>query len=153
MPEPKRLPLQFAPGLYRAGTVYQSQGRWYNANLVRFVADNKRPVGGWRRMVDHTGANLAALAGVPRGAHAWTTDDGGRYAAFATTEKLYINAGGVLTDITPVGFTVGRTKTTIPQPGASLAHPSGWKLEVTEGDGRRVTRLRLHAPEEATPVA
>jgi CBS domain containing-hemolysin-like protein len=37
----------------------------------------------------------------------------------------------------------------IPQPGEILEHPSGWKLEVTEGDGRRVTRLRLHAPEES----
>jgi hemolysin (HlyC) family protein len=36
----------------------------------------------------------------------------------------------------------------IPQPGEILQHPSGWKLEVTEGDTRRVTRLRLHAPEE-----
>ena len=36
----------------------------------------------------------------------------------------------------------------IPQPGEVLEHPSGWKLEVTEGDTRRVTRLRLHAPEE-----
>jgi CBS domain containing-hemolysin-like protein len=40
----------------------------------------------------------------------------------------------------------------IPQPGEILAHPSGWKLEVTEGDGRRVTRLRLHAPEEPAPA-
>ncbi|WP_129793305.1 hemolysin family protein [Sphingosinicella sp. CPCC 101087] len=36
----------------------------------------------------------------------------------------------------------------IPQPGEVLEHPSGWKLEVIEGDTRRVTRLRLHAPEE-----
>jgi CBS domain containing-hemolysin-like protein len=36
----------------------------------------------------------------------------------------------------------------IPQPGEILEHPSGWKLEVTEGDTRRVTRLRLHAPQE-----
>jgi len=36
----------------------------------------------------------------------------------------------------------------IPQPGETLVHPSGWKLEVTEGDTRRVSRLRLHAPDE-----
>ena len=40
----------------------------------------------------------------------------------------------------------------IPQPGEILEHPSGWKLEVTEGDTRRVTRLRLHAPEEPAEV-
>jgi hypothetical protein len=37
----------------------------------------------------------------------------------------------------------------VPQPGEILEHPSGWRLEVTEGDARRVTRLRLHPPEEA----
>ena len=40
----------------------------------------------------------------------------------------------------------------IPQPGEILEHPSGWRLEVTAGDTRRVTRLRLHAPEENVAV-
>lgn len=34
----------------------------------------------------------------------------------------------------------------VPQPGEILTHESGWRLEVTEGDERRVTRLRLHPP-------
>jgi CBS domain containing-hemolysin-like protein len=34
----------------------------------------------------------------------------------------------------------------IPQVGDMLVHDSGWTLEVTEGDHRRVTRLRLHPP-------
>jgi CBS domain containing-hemolysin-like protein len=37
----------------------------------------------------------------------------------------------------------------VPQAGEILEHPSGWRLEITESDARRVTRLRLHAPEEA----
>jgi CBS domain containing-hemolysin-like protein len=40
----------------------------------------------------------------------------------------------------------------IPQPGEILDHPSGWRLEVTEGDSRRVSRLRLHAPADSEPV-
>ncbi len=36
----------------------------------------------------------------------------------------------------------------VPQQGEVVEHPSGWKLEVTDGDTRRVNRLRLHAPEE-----
>jgi len=36
----------------------------------------------------------------------------------------------------------------IPQEGEILEHPSGWRLEVTAADTRRVSRLRLHAPEE-----
>lgn len=36
----------------------------------------------------------------------------------------------------------------IPQLGEIVEHSSGWRLEVTDCDARRVTRLRLHAPEE-----
>ena len=36
----------------------------------------------------------------------------------------------------------------VPQPGAVLIHPSGWRIEVTAGDETHVTRLRLHRPEE-----
>jgi CBS domain containing-hemolysin-like protein len=34
----------------------------------------------------------------------------------------------------------------VPQPGEMLLHSSGWRIEVTEGDTRRATRLRLHPP-------
>jgi len=40
----------------------------------------------------------------------------------------------------------------VPQAGESVSHPSGWRLEVTEADPRRVARLRLHPPAEAAPV-
>jgi CBS domain containing-hemolysin-like protein len=36
----------------------------------------------------------------------------------------------------------------VPKQGEIVDHPSGWRLEVTESDTRRVTRLRLHAPED-----
>lgn len=34
----------------------------------------------------------------------------------------------------------------VPPVGTCVEHPSGWKLEVIEGDETHVTRLRLHAP-------
>jgi CBS domain containing-hemolysin-like protein len=33
------------------------------------------------------------------------------------------------------------------QPGESVRHPSGWRLESIEADSRRIKRVRLHAPE------
>jgi CBS domain containing-hemolysin-like protein len=36
-------------------------------------------------------------------------------------------------------------------PGESVAHPSGWRLESIEADERKMTRLRLHAPEVTEP--
>ncbi len=41
----------------------------------------------------------------------------------------------------------------VPQSGEILEHPSGWRLEVTDSDARRVNRLRLHAPQEETSPA
>lgn len=35
----------------------------------------------------------------------------------------------------------------VPSPGEIVEHASGWRIEVTEGDARHVTRVRLHAPE------
>jgi hemolysin (HlyC) family protein len=32
------------------------------------------------------------------------------------------------------------------QPGESVVHPSGWRLESIDADARRIKRLRLHAP-------
>ena len=36
----------------------------------------------------------------------------------------------------------------VPKKGEVVEHPSGWKLEITESDTRRVGRMRLHAPGE-----
>jgi CBS domain containing-hemolysin-like protein len=38
----------------------------------------------------------------------------------------------------------------VPQPGTTLTHPSGWRIEIMEGDETHVTRVRLHRPEELT---
>jgi CBS domain containing-hemolysin-like protein len=35
------------------------------------------------------------------------------------------------------------------QPGESIVHPSGWRLESVDADSRRIKRVRLHAPEGA----
>ncbi len=37
----------------------------------------------------------------------------------------------------------------VPQVGETVTHPSGWRLEITAADMRRVERLRLHPPEPA----
>src|SRR5918993_573952 len=38
------------------------------------------------------------------------------------------------------------------QPGESVVHPSGWRLECIDADGRRIRRLPLHAPETQQPT-
>jgi magnesium and cobalt transporter len=41
----------------------------------------------------------------------------------------------------------------VPQPGETVEHGSGWRIEITEGDPRRATRLRLHPPLVAADMA
>ena len=37
----------------------------------------------------------------------------------------------------------------VPQPGETVCHESGWRIEITDGDVRRATRVRLHPPVDA----
>ena len=38
------------------------------------------------------------------------------------------------------------------QPGESVSHPSGWRLEAIDADGKRIKRVRLHAPDGVAPA-
>ena len=49
-------------------------------------------------------------------------------------------------DIDTLGGLTALLAGRVPAIGDCLAHPSGWKLEVTDADERRVNRLRLHPP-------
>ncbi|TVV74246.1 hemolysin family protein [Sphingomonas solaris] len=40
----------------------------------------------------------------------------------------------------------------VPQIGEIVEHASGWRLEITAGDAKRVTRLRLHPPAPAVDL-
>lgn len=89
------LKLTLPPGLYRNGTAYQSAGRWYDANLVRFFEGQIRPMKGWETGLTGT------LSGTPRAAHAWKDNEGDSFAAFGTVTSLYAHDGTTLDDITP----------------------------------------------------
>ncbi|MFM9827483.1 MAG: hemolysin family protein, partial [Sphingomonas sp.] len=49
-------------------------------------------------------------------------------------------------DIDTIGGLAAVLAGHVPAPGVCLDHPSGWRLEVIEGDTRRVQKLRLHPP-------
>jgi hypothetical protein len=97
------IPLKIPPGVYRNGTEYQSAGRWYDANLVRWYENTLRPIGGWRKK------STTALTGKCRGILTWRTNSGARYIAAATQSKLYImDENNVIKEITPTGIATGR---------------------------------------------
>jgi CBS domain containing-hemolysin-like protein len=63
-------------------------------------------------------------------------------------ETIDARLGAVEEDVDTLGGLATVLAGHVPQPGEIVEHPSGWRLEITESDTRRVTRLRLHAPEE-----
>ena len=95
--------LKIPPGVFRNGTEYQVAGRWYDANLVRWIDGLMKPVGGWLKLTP------SAFTGKCRALHSWKANDFKRYMAYGTSSKLYIwNDSGTVYDITPTGFAVGR---------------------------------------------
>lgn len=96
------LPLKIPPGVYRNGTDYQNQARYFDANLVRWYSDTIQPVKGWRLRTEDT------FTGVPRSVLSWRANNATRWAAVGTNSKLYALEGGIdAYDITPTGFTAG----------------------------------------------
>jgi len=96
------VPLDIPAGVYRNGTEYESKGRWFDTNLVRWREGRLEPVGGWLKF-DET-----ALDGAARGILSWRANDSAKYIAIGTHTKLYASQGGSMYDITPVGYTTGR---------------------------------------------
>ena len=68
-------------------------------------------------------------------------------------EAIDARLGAVEEDVDTLGGLAFVLAGRVPQTGEMLEHPSGWRLEVTDSDTRRVSRLRLHPPEEARDAA
>ena len=56
------LSLDIPPGVVRSGSQVESNGRWRDANLIRWHQSRLRPVGGWF-------AETAAMTGAPKRYH------------------------------------------------------------------------------------
>jgi CBS domain containing-hemolysin-like protein len=68
-------------------------------------------------------------------------------------ETIDARLADVQEDVDTLGGLVSVLAGHVPKLGEIVEHPSGWRLEVTEGDSRRVDRLRLHAPVEPAPMS
>lgn len=97
------VPIKLPPGVYRNGTRYQSAGRWYDANLVRWYEGTMRPVGGWMK------TTTTPIAGACRGLYAWKDNSYNRFGLLGTNTNLYVYEGqNTVIDITPAAFPAGR---------------------------------------------
>ena len=87
--------LSFNPGIDREGTNYDSEGGWFDCNLVRFRFGRPEKFGGWQKITTNT------YEGTPRALHNWISNTGEKYLGLGTHLKYYLEFGGTFADITP----------------------------------------------------
>lgn len=108
----KYFPLKYPPGIFRNGTKYQSKGRWYDCNLVRWNEGVMQPVQKWDYLyeIDDTVFDISEPI---RGTLGWRGNDAVSRMAVGTATKAYAFVQGTTYDITPAGFTTGNAYGTL----------------------------------------
>jgi CBS domain containing-hemolysin-like protein len=81
---------------------------------------------------------------VALGGGLWEADARAELEDVATT--IDARLGDIDDDVDTIGGLAFMLAGHVPQPGETLLHASGWQIEITEGDARRATRVRLHPP-------
>jgi hypothetical protein len=90
--------LQFRPGLNREGTIYSSEGGWYDGDKIRFRSGLPEKIGGWTQVSSNQ------YNGVARSIWVWSDADAGIgnvFTGVGTNSKYYIY-NGFYNDITPI---------------------------------------------------
>jgi hypothetical protein len=88
------------PGVYREGTSYSAEGRFYDGDKIRFRSGNAEKIGGWQRLSN------ATYLGTARSLWNWSTLAGANLLGIGTNLKYYVESGGSYSDITPIRKTV-----------------------------------------------
>jgi CBS domain containing-hemolysin-like protein len=91
---------------------------------------------------EHDDAPSALL--VPLDGGAWDAD--ARVELEDVAQVVDARLGEAESDVDTLGGLAAVLAGHVPPVGTCIDHPSGWKIEITESDERRVHRLRLHPP-------
>lgn len=90
------LKLDFQPGVNKENTPYTNEGGWVDSDKIRFRSGRPEKIGGWETYIPDP------LKGIARGLHVSRSLDGTIVMAIGTNEKVYIEDGGALFDVTPI---------------------------------------------------
>jgi hypothetical protein len=97
--------LTIANGIDRNMTSYQAQGKWVDADKIRFHKGNPEKLGGWSRLVGGT----TNYRGVARESLTWAALDGDKFYSVGTHKGLFLYNAGQWYDITPIRATATET--------------------------------------------
>ena len=88
--------ISLAPGVFREGTSYSAEGKYFAGDKIRFRSGNPEKIGGWQRL------SASTFLGTCRSMVNWATLAGENYIGLGTNLKYYIEEGGGYNDITPI---------------------------------------------------
>lgn len=88
--------IDLPPGVVNTKSTKRKSANWRETHLVRWQNGTLAPVGGWETV------NYPPFASPLREMHRWMANDGKIYVAYLCEEHCYVDAEGVLSDITPI---------------------------------------------------
>ena len=91
----------FQAGIYKEGTAYSNEGKFFDAQFVRFRSGKPEKMGGWVKKY------TTSFVGTCRKIKQWVSLSGLRYIGLGTTKKTYIISGDSFIDVTPIRLTSG----------------------------------------------
>jgi len=97
--------LGFKPGVNRDRTNYSQEGGWWASDKIRFRQGFPEKIGGWEV------ETFDQYIGQARSLFSYVTLDGSILITIGTHNKVYVNAGTTLYDITPIRSTRTSTDT------------------------------------------
>ena len=99
----KLVKLEFPPGIFKESTEYAEEGKWFNANRVRFRDGKPECLRGYETKIDDT------FDGNARDLLTWIDNSQTKRVMFGTDKKLFESHGDSLFDVTPLASTVTLT--------------------------------------------
>jgi hypothetical protein len=95
----KFTPIQIPGGVVTNATKNMRSSNWAEVNLVRWIEGEMQPIGGQKQLVYPANYPFGSRC---RMIHAWIDLTGTKHIAYVCEQHVYIDTGGVLTDVSPV---------------------------------------------------
>jgi hypothetical protein len=151
--------IQLRPGIVRDTTNYSNEGGWFECDKIRFFSGFPQKIGGWVK------TSPLSFIGVCRQLWNWITSFSDNFLAVGTNIKVYIEAGSVFYDITPLRTTLvspatdncvettsGSTTVTINVVGHGCDDGAYVTISGVTGDVGGVPDAQINAEHEITRI-
>lgn len=140
--------INIAPGIFKDDTVYSQEGKYIDAEKIRFMKGRPEKIGGWGKLDTDT-----VTSGVIRALMPYRANNTKRYIGIGTHSHFYLydDGAGSYVDITPgSNYTAGNQHTTISS--GTFSNATVWTLDMfgedligVNGIGGRLYRLDTSA--------